>query len=67
MKLQHLNFTAIKKAVRAVDRRLSTNFLVALDEHVGELIKGAAVASGDECTLNQSHVAAAAKAVATVK
>lgn len=56
MKLRFLNYSAVRKAVRKHDRRLSTSFLVALDEHCASLIEKTAAASKDERTLTSRQL-----------
>ncbi len=61
MKLKYLNFTAVKKFARDNEKRLSTNFLQALDAHCTNLLNGSVQCAKETTTLTSQHVSLAAR------
>lgn len=59
MKLKFLNFSAVRKLVRGKGKRLSTNFLQALDEHCVGVLDASVECAKDVRTLTANHVAVA--------
>lgn len=63
MKLEYLNFTSIKKFARRKDRRLSTAFVQAVDDHCSQVLEAVAVAGKDSTTFTPEHVAIAMQTI----
>lgn len=59
MKLQYLNFTSIKRFAKTNKRRITTEFLGALDAHCGDLLARTLAVAANEVTFRGRHVAAA--------
>lgn len=58
MKLKFLNFSAVRKFVHGKGKRLSTNFLEALDEYCAGALDESIERAKDVRTLTANHVAA---------